>query len=257
MQLSASPNRPVSSYFQGRSVRLVTFREAVAGAPRVVWFPFGGGNALSFRACAERLPESWGAYALDPPGHVRTEGEPLRHVEEIRDLYLSVLPWSLLDGAVLVGHSLGSYVALALGAELEQRRGAARAVVIAAAPAPGWGLRHRALSRMNADELFAWISAMGALGRDCAEERQIFDLFEAAIRADIDAYETFREIPTLRAPVLVLAGLRDSVCRVEDVHAWALALPRAHLQTVDDSHLFVLSSPADLARHLTRFVEVS
>ncbi len=254
-QAVVTASRPVSSFFKGRSIRLVTFREAAPGATNLIWFPFGGGNALAFRQCAELLPESWGVYALDPPGHVRTDGEPLRHVTTMKDLYVESLPWGLLNQAVLVGHSLGAYVALALASELEKRQGRARGVVVAAAPAPGRRLRQRRLSLMNADELFQWIHGMGALaGSSVAEGREMFDLFEVALRADIDAYESFDERPVVDAPVLVLAGLQDAVCKLEDVRAWSSELPRSQFQTVDDGHLFVLSSPRELAKHLTHFV---
>ncbi|HKY39947.1 MAG TPA: alpha/beta fold hydrolase [Polyangiaceae bacterium] len=248
-------SRPFASYLHGRHVRLVTFRQGVHGAPRLIWFPFGGGNALTFRSCARHLPASWGVYALDRPGQVRTEGEPLRDVERMRALYSDVIPWSLLNGSVLMGHSVGSYIALALAAELERRQGRARAVVIAAAPTPARRLRERRLSLMTADELFAWIDDMGALvGSSGAEGRQMFDLFEPALRADIDAYESFDARPSLEAPVLVLAGLQDRVCRQEDVQAWAEILPHARLRTIDDGHLFVLSSSQEVASHVDDFV---
>jgi pimeloyl-ACP methyl ester carboxylesterase len=54
----------------------------------------------------------WNVLALDLPGHCRSAGEPVRTVEEAADFVLALLDAAGVARAALVGHSLGSLIAL-------------------------------------------------------------------------------------------------------------------------------------------------
>ena len=69
--------------------------------------------------------------ALDQPGHGRSEGVPLASVESIADWTLGALDATDVRQAVLVGHSLGSLIALEAAARAPER--IARLVMIATA----------------------------------------------------------------------------------------------------------------------------
>ena len=66
--------------------------------------------------------------ALDEPGHGRSEGAPLGSVEALADWTLAVLEAAGVDSAALVGHSLGSLIALEAAARAPER--ASRLVMI-------------------------------------------------------------------------------------------------------------------------------
>jgi pimeloyl-ACP methyl ester carboxylesterase len=59
--------------------------------------------------------------ALDQPGHGRSEGPPLDSVESLADWVLACLDAAGLSQAVVVGHSLGSLVALEVAARAVSR----------------------------------------------------------------------------------------------------------------------------------------
>jgi pimeloyl-ACP methyl ester carboxylesterase len=59
--------------------------------------------------------------ALDLPGHARSEGPPLASVEEIADWIVRLLDAAKLDGAAMVGHSMGSLAVLECAARHRAR----------------------------------------------------------------------------------------------------------------------------------------
>jgi pimeloyl-ACP methyl ester carboxylesterase len=59
--------------------------------------------------------------ALDQPGHGRSEGPPLASVEALADWVLALLDAADVQQAALVGHSMGSLVALEAAARAPQR----------------------------------------------------------------------------------------------------------------------------------------
>lgn len=59
--------------------------------------------------------------AVDEPGHGRSEGPPLETVEAIADWLLAVLDAAGVERAALVGHSMGSLIALETAARAPQR----------------------------------------------------------------------------------------------------------------------------------------
>ena len=81
---------------------------------------------LLARWCAHH---GFGALAVDLPGHMRSAGPALSSVESLADWVLALLDAAGTQRAALVGHSLGSLVALEAAARAPER--ASRLVMIA------------------------------------------------------------------------------------------------------------------------------
>lgn len=84
-----------------------------ASLPAVV-FIHGGSHdhsvwALQTRWCAHH---GYGVLAIDLPGHGRSDGPPLARIEEMADWIVGVLDAAGVANAALVGHSMGSLIAL-------------------------------------------------------------------------------------------------------------------------------------------------
>ena len=62
-----------------------------------------------------------GVLALDLPGHMRSAGPPLPDVEALADWTLAMLDAAGVNRAALVGHSMGSLIALEASARAPQR----------------------------------------------------------------------------------------------------------------------------------------
>jgi surfactin synthase thioesterase subunit len=233
----------------------LTLRSDESAERRLVCFPFGGGSPHAFRQLAAHLPPGWSACGVNPPGHIGTRGEPLESVEEIAALYLDVLPRDVLEGSLLIGHSLGGYVALAVARGIAARGGRCAGVVVCAVPPPHRIAPGRPLTRMSDAELFGWSTSMGATPGAAAVQHELFDLFGRALRADIVAYETFADVPfePPACPLLAVGGVDDPLCTRPLLEAWREAVPRATIAFVPGPHLFLLDHGEDLARALDAF----
>jgi pimeloyl-ACP methyl ester carboxylesterase len=73
---------------------------------------------LLARWCAHH---GYGALALDQPGHMRSEGPLLPDIEALADWTVAVLDAAGVAQAALVGHSMGSLIALEAAARHPQR----------------------------------------------------------------------------------------------------------------------------------------
>jgi len=86
-------------------------RKAPDKAPAVVCVHGAGGSHLNWPAEILRLPGAV-VYALDLPGHGRSTGSGRQTVGEYVAMLVSLLDALNLPDAVIVGHSMGSAVAL-------------------------------------------------------------------------------------------------------------------------------------------------
>ncbi len=84
-----------------------------AGRPAVL-FIHGAANDHSVWALQSRYfaYHGWNALALDLPGHGRSEGKPMSSIGELADWIAGVMDAAGISEAALVGHSMGSLVAL-------------------------------------------------------------------------------------------------------------------------------------------------
>ena len=73
------------------------------------------------------------AVAVDLPGHGRSDGPPLGSIEELGSFIVSLIGANGWDGAHLVGHSMGSLIALDAAARLDDRCGSVTLMGAAAA----------------------------------------------------------------------------------------------------------------------------
>jgi pimeloyl-ACP methyl ester carboxylesterase len=107
----------------GNTVYAYTAARALkSGAPSVV-FLHGAANDHSVWALQSRYFAYHGrnALALDLPGHGRSEGAPLASIEALADWVVRLLNAAGIERAALVGHSMGSLVALETAARHPQR----------------------------------------------------------------------------------------------------------------------------------------
>lgn len=60
-------------------------------------------------------------YAVDLPGHGRSQGEALKSIEEMADWIVDFMDAANIDTAKLIGHSMGSFVTLETAARYPER----------------------------------------------------------------------------------------------------------------------------------------
>jgi pimeloyl-ACP methyl ester carboxylesterase len=88
-------------------------KPVVAGHPTIM-FVHGAANDHSVWALQSRYfaYHGWNVLAVDLPGHGKSQGSPLPTIEQMADWSASVLDAARVERATLVGHSMGSLIAL-------------------------------------------------------------------------------------------------------------------------------------------------
>jgi pimeloyl-ACP methyl ester carboxylesterase len=107
----------------GRKAFAYTAAHELERGKRTVLFVHGAGLDHSWFGLQSRYfgYHGWNVVAVDLPGHGRSEGPPLASIGEMADWVFRLLEKASLDKASVVGHSMGSLVALECAARQPAR----------------------------------------------------------------------------------------------------------------------------------------
>jgi surfactin synthase thioesterase subunit len=235
--------------FDGGRLGLLELKRGSSSAIRLLCLPHSGGNPIAFQKLAATLAIDATVAAVDYPGHVRSTGAPLRTIDAIAATCMRLLPDEFLAGAVLLGHSVGGYVAHAMTLGLERAGRAPRAVVISAVRPPppirSGATNAQPISKLDDDRLFEWIVRTSG---GFAPEREMFMHFQEAIRADLEAYETYDPPATpLLTSALFVGGLGDPLCSSTLFAEWLGLAVDASLTYLPGGHFGLYAHPEDAA----------
>ena len=119
----------------GKSVYIYTnYREIDSNKESVVFVHGAGVDHTVWTLFSRHLARHGrNVIALDTPGHGRSDGEPLGSIEEMADWVIAVLDALGIAEAAVVGHSMGSLVALDSAARHPDR---VRAIALICSSAP-------------------------------------------------------------------------------------------------------------------------
>ena len=206
--------------------------------------------------------------APDLPGHGRSQGAALERIEDMADWVVELLQTVCPDKAgIIVGHSMGSLVALAAA---ERHPDAVRRLALlgAALPMPvGPPLLEAAEDNHHAaiDMANTWShSARGQLGAGAnpglhnlhSGERWLERMADGVYHDDLAACNRF--VPPAALPdvgTLIIAGASDRMTPLKGARALAERLPRADLVVIDDcGHSMLAEDPNAVLDALADFV---
>lgn len=198
--------------------------------------------------------------AVDLPGHGRSGGKPLKSVEAMADWVIQVLDAVGLSQAAVVGHSLGSLVAIAAAARHPER---VRAIALVGVTVPmpvseflldnAQNNRHEAIEMLN----FWGYSKSAQLGGNATPGNWMLGcgmrLMEKAgpgvIYTDLNACNQYIEglehAARVACPALLILGERDMLTPVRSAVKVAAALPHAEKVVLEGSGHALLSEKPD------------
>ena len=207
--------------------------------------------------------------AVDLPGHGRSPGATRATIEEWADWVAAFFDAAGLADVALVGHSMGSLIALETALKHGARL-AKLALVGTAVPMPvGEAFLAAALERSPAalDMEAVWghsrqaqlmqspvpgTTLLGA-SRGLNERSR-----PGALHAALNACNTYRPsmeaVRALRVPTLVVAGTRDQMTQLKAGKALAAEIPAARLATLDAGHSMMSEAPRELLHELRGFL---
>lgn len=198
--------------------------------------------------------------AVDLPGHGRSGGEPLESIEAMADWAIQVLEATGISQAAMVGHSMGSLVALAAAARRPDRvRAIALVGVTVPMPVSECLLEHAQNDRHEAIEMlnFWGYSKSAQLGGNATPGNWMLGggmrLMEKAgpgvIYTDLNAcndyIEGLQHAASVACPALLILGERDMLTPVRSAMKVAEALPNAEKAILEGSGHALLAEKPD------------
>ena len=207
--------------------------------------------------------------AVDLPGHGRSPGSVRATIEEWAEWVAAFIDAANLANVVLVGHSMGSLIALETalkhGARLSKL-----ALVGTAAPMPvGEAFMAAALDRSPAalDMEAVWghsrhaqlmqspVPGMALLGASRSlNERSKPGALHAALHACNTYRPSMDALRAMKVPTLVVAGKRDQMTQMKAGKTLAAEIPGAKLAILDAGHSMMSEAPRELLDELRRFL---
>jgi pimeloyl-ACP methyl ester carboxylesterase len=231
--------------------------------PPVILIHGAGGTHLHWPAEMRRLNQQR-VFALDLPGHGKSEGIGRQSVEEYALSVVEFMKAMQLRAAVCVGHSMGSAISMTLALKYPKRvlglglvgsgarlRVASQILENAANPATfpvaveivvDWSYSNRADSRLK--ELAA---------RRMAETRPT--VFHADFLA-CNAFDVMDKLGRIRVPTFIVCGAEDRLTPVRYAEYLRDKIDGAQLSVLERAgHMVMLERPAATAAVLENFLQ--
>jgi pimeloyl-ACP methyl ester carboxylesterase len=244
-------------------------REFEASLPAVVLI-HGAGFDHSAWALHSRYFAHHGFSVLVPdlPGHGRSAGPALRTIAEMADWIAALLDKARATKAHLIGHSMGSLIALETSARHPQKVSALGLICTAAAMTVGPDLLKAAEANDQAaiDMVSIWGLGFGAeLGGSLAPglwmhgsaQRMLQACAPGVLFSDLSACNSYTDALAAAAkvtvPTILVLGERDMMTPAKAGKALATAIPNARTAVLKGAgHMLMSERPDELLAALTR-----
>jgi surfactin synthase thioesterase subunit len=224
-------------------------RVGVRRRRRVIALPHAGGWPSAFRGWQQAVPSDVELIVAQLPGRGLRIGEPpLRRVEPIVEglcdavAALDPLPYAI------VGHSFGSVVAYELTKALERKALPPRLLVVSARQPPCFPSEPPFAHRRTDAELIEHLLDIGGISPELVTRTDLVAPALAAIRADLEAMETYqRPLTTTAVPILALGSHDDPVVVAERLHLWSLETTGTFSRVMFRGGHFFIYQPQQIA----------
>src|SRR4051795_762060 len=204
----------------------------------------------------------FGVLAPDLPGHGRSKGDPLRSIAEMADWTAALLTAAGAARARLVGHSMGSLIALETAARHPTKVSALDLIATAAAMTVGPDLLKAAEANDHSaiDMVSIWgLGASAELGGSLAPglwmhsgaQRVLEQGRPGVLFSDLSACNSYQDALTaaaqIKVPATVILGERDMMTPLKAGKALAAALPNSRTVVLRGAgHMMMVERPDEL-----------
>ncbi len=221
-----------------------------------------GGNYLYWPSEIRRLP-GFPVYALDLPGHGKSGGSGRASITAYATAVSTWLESLGLKQAVLVGHSMGSAIAVQLTLMIGE---AVQGLVLMAGsaryhvnPALLESTRSPANFQQGVETIIQW--SFGPRAPERLKElaaRHMSATTPEVLHGDFLACQDFDpagKLQDIKAPTLVLCGEADRMTPVNQARALAEKIPDARLEIIPGAgHMLMIEQPQRTASFLANFL---
>lgn len=223
---------------------------------RVVALPHAGGWPSAFRSWWQVLPEDVECVVAQLPGRGARINEPLvTRVEPLVDALVRGLAELDPMPYAVIGHSFGSVLGYELTRAMEHG-GLPPTLLAVSARQPPCFPSEPPFAHLRSDAaLLDHLVDMGGMSPGLVDRADLVRSSLRAIRADLEAMETYRRPPFgTGVPILALGAVDDPVVIDERMHLWSLETSGGFSrQTFTGGH-FYLYTPTNAAAVAARLI---
>lgn len=207
--------------------------------------------------------------AVDLPGHGRSPGVVRETIGALADWVADLIESASLESAALVGHSMGSLVALETAIRRAPRVSKLALIGTSAPMAVGEPFLAAARddSPAGLDMEVVWGHSRGAMlatspvpGAALMGASRALNgrALPGVLHADLNACNTYappvESIRSLKMPVLVVGGRRDQMTPIKSGRAMAAQIPGSRFVELDAGHSMMAEAPRPLLTALAGFL---
>ncbi|BCJ94406.1 surfactin synthase thioesterase subunit [Anaerocolumna cellulosilytica] len=223
---------------------------------KIFFFPFVGGQSLSYKDVAKDLPENMEVLAIDYPGHGWVRGEYITDFDELVMLLYEELEEYFGDDFYFFGHSLGGLIAYRMVQYLERKNRGPQKVFISASPLPHRIEEYRYLADKSIEELVTVMSAFGGINPVLLENKAHLEYFAAPMKADIAVFlKTSVDMNlAVETPMYVFYSEGDSFVKYTDICEWGIYGQTVVFIKVKGEHIFIQTDYKEVTEHLNRLL---
>lgn len=219
-------------------------------------FPYAGGGTQVFRGWQDRLTAPVQVVGVRLPGREQRFREPAlaSWPQALEELTAAFATRSERGPYALFGHSLGARLAYELTHRLAD--GGHRLpdlLVVSGCRGPGKPARHPDMHSMDGPALRARLREMNGVPREVLDNRELMDLLEPTLRADLRLAETWQASPgCIPTPILALCGDHDDIDPYEDMLDWRHHTTKGFtIHSFPAGHFFLLEQEAAVVSAIT------
>ncbi len=222
-----------------------------------------GGTHLHWPPDIRRLTDQR-IFALDLPGHGKSNGIGRQSINEYAQIVLDFMDATNLPAAIIIGHSMGSAIALQLALDAPDRvlalvilGGGSRLRV---APSILENAANEATFHLTIKTITEWSFGSDASPRlkELAAQR-MGETRPTVLHGDFTACNEFdasERLTEIKKPTLILCGKEDKMTPPKYSKSLHEQIPNSELIIIEDAgHMVMLEKPRKVAEAIERFVE--
>lgn len=231
--------------------------------PPVILIHGAGGTHLSWPPQIRRLADEK-IYALDLPGHGKSEGTGRQSIDEYADDVIEFMKELKIRAAVFVGHSMGSAVALTLALKYPKQ------VLGLGLLGAGSKLRVSTVLLETVGNTNTFESAVNMVNENCFGSEAPQNLIELSKRSMLEVrppvllgdflacneFDVTSQLEKIKTPTFVICGSEDKMTPLKFSESLQNGIAKSQFQTFENTgHMVMLEQPDAVADLLKKFID--
>jgi len=231
--------------------------------PPVILIHGAGGTHLSWPPQIRRLADEK-IYALDLPGHGKSEGAGRQSIDEYAEDVIAFMKEMKIRAAVIVGISMGSAIALTLALKYPKQ------VLGLGLLGSGSKLRVSPVILENAGNTNTFESAVDMVNENCfgsdapqnlveLSKRTMMEIRPPVLHGDFlacNAFDAAGQLEMIKVPTLIVCGANDQMMPLKFSESLHTGIVNSQLHVLENAgHMVMQEQPEAVADLLKQFID--